>query len=48
MNKKELNISNELIQNMSIEDISELKVEMDDLFTTLDNILQTCDKALNT
>lgn len=48
MNKKELNISNELIQNMSIEDISELKVEMDDLLTKLDNILETCDKSLNT
>lgn len=47
MPNKKLEISDELLQNLSIEQIAELKIEIDDLLTKLDNILDTCDVALN-
>lgn len=42
-----LNISQEMLDNLSMEEIADLKVEVDDLLKRLDNILETCDTALN-
>lgn len=47
MQNKKLEISDELLQNLSIDEIAELKVEVDDLLSKLDNILDTCSVALN-
>lgn len=47
MDKNMLNISEEIIQNLSVEELVELKIEVDDLLSKLDNILETCDIALN-
>jgi hypothetical protein len=47
MQKEKLEISDELLQNLSIDEIAELKVEVDDLLSKIDNILNTCNVALN-
>lgn len=47
MQKEKLEISDELLQNLSIDEIAELKIEVDDLLSKIDNILNTCNVALN-
>ena len=47
MEEKVLNISDEVLQNLSIDEIADLKVEVDDLLSELDNVVDTCDAALN-
>ena len=47
MDKNMLNISEELLKNLSVEEIAELKIEVEDLLNKLDNILETCNEALN-
>ena len=47
MEENKLEITEEMLENLSIEDIAELKVEVDDLVRRLDNILETCNEALN-
>ena len=47
MTLEKLEISDELLQNMSIDEIAELKIEVDDLLSKIDNILNTCNVALN-
>lgn len=47
MKKNRLNISDKLLQNLSIDEIVELKLEVDDLLNKLDNILEICNIALN-
>ncbi len=47
MEENKLNISEETLQNLTIDEIAELKVEVEDLLGKLDNILETCDEALN-
>ncbi len=45
--KKITKKSDKLLENLSIDEIAELKVEIDDLINQLDNILETCNIALN-
>lgn len=47
MEEKTLNISDELLDNLSIDDIAELKVEVDDMVNELDNIIEACNETLN-
>lgn len=47
MQEEKLKISDELLQNLSIDEIAELKVEVDELLIKIDNILNTCNVALN-
>ena len=47
MEKSRLEISDELLQNMSVDQLTELKVEIEDLLIRLDNILEDCDEVLN-
>ncbi len=42
-----LEISDKLLDSLSIEEIVELKIEIDDLLNKLDNIVDTCDIALS-
>lgn len=44
MEKKKLEISDELLQSLSIDEIAELKVEVDDLLSKLDSILENCNE----
>lgn len=41
---KMLNISQEMLDNLSIEEIADLKVEVDDLLKRLDDILEDCEE----
>ena len=45
MNEK-LNISEDLLEHLSIEEITDLKIEVEDLLNKIDNILETCDETL--
>ena len=47
MEENMLNISNEQLEKLSIEELADLKVEVDDLMNKIDNILATCEEALN-
>lgn len=47
MEEKTLKISNELLDNLSLDDIAELKVEIDDMVNELDDIIETCNEVLN-
>lgn len=47
MNENSLKISDELIENLSLEEIAELKIEMDDLFSKLDYMIECCDETLD-
>lgn len=44
---EKLNISDELLENLSIEQIAELKIEVDDLLHRINNLLEECDNELN-
>ena len=46
MEENFFNIPDELIENLSVDQIAELKVEVDDLLIKLDNILETCNESL--
>ena len=47
MEDKVMNISDELLQNISIEELVDLKFEVDELIGKFDSILETCNEALN-
>ena len=47
MEEKTLNISEEVLNNLSVEQLAELIVEVDDLICGLENIIEACDEALN-
>ena len=40
-------ISDELIESLSIDDLADLKVEVDNIVSELDNIIEDCNTALN-
>ncbi len=46
MDKTGLDISNELLQDLSIEELADLKVEVDNLSYRLDNIIEKCEETL--
>ncbi len=47
MEENMLNISKEQLEELSIEELADLKVEVDDLMNRIDNILATCEETLN-
>ena len=47
MEKGKLELSDELLKNMSVDQLAELKVEVEDLLVKLDNILEDCNEVLN-
>ena len=47
MEENMLNISKEQLEKLSIEELADLKVEVDDLMNKIDNIWATCEEALN-
>jgi hypothetical protein len=42
-----LNISQEMLDSLSVEEIADLKVEVDDLLKRLDDILEDCNEEVN-
>lgn len=47
MDKKRLDVSEELLQNLPLEDFVELKIEVDGLINKIDDILEICETSLN-
>lgn len=47
MEDEKLNISQEVLENLPIEELADLKVEVDDLVSKTDEIIEICDEALN-
>lgn len=41
------NFSKEMLENLSIDELADLKIEADDLANDFENIIQKCDQALN-
>lgn len=42
-----LNISQKMLDSLSVEEIADLKVEVDDLLKRLDDILEDCNEEVN-
>lgn len=47
MEEKTLEISKELLDNLSVEQLVDLKFEVDELLEEMDNLIEECDEALN-
>ena len=47
MEDEKLEISQEVLENLTMEELAELKVEVDDLVEKTDEIIEICDEALN-
>ena len=47
MTKKKLELSDEALQNFTIDEIIELKIELDELSAKLNSILDLCDNTLS-
>ena len=47
MEENKFNISDELLEKLSVEKLVDLKIEVDELSRKLEDILETCDEALN-
>lgn len=47
MENENLNISKEMLDNLSVEELADLKVEVDDLVAEADSIIELCDETLN-
>ena len=47
MEDKTLNLSKEMLKELSIEQLTDLKVEVDDLLEEIDNIIKKCDDTLD-
>lgn len=44
---EKLNISDELLQSLSIDQLAELKIEMDSLLERINSLLEDCNNELN-
>lgn len=42
-----LDISDEVLKSLSIEQLADLKVEVDELLERIDNLIEDCDEVLN-
>jgi hypothetical protein len=47
MDKGRLDISDELLENLSVEELVDLKIEVEGLLSEIDSIIETCDEAIN-
>ena len=47
MEDKTLNLSKEMLKELSIEQLTDLKVEVDDLLEEIDNLIKKCDDTLD-
>lgn len=42
-----INITDEELENLSLEELADLKIELDELSSRVDDMLKTCDDILN-
>lgn len=42
-----INITDEELENLSLEELADLKIELDELSSRVDEMLKTCDDILN-
>lgn len=42
-----INITDEELEKLSLEELADLKIELDDLSSRVDDMLKTCDDILN-
>lgn len=47
MDNEKIDVSKDILEKDTIEKLAELKVEVDDLSTRLDNIIENCDDIIN-
>ena len=47
MEENELKISDEMLENISLENLADLKVEVDELINDLSDIVNDCNVAMN-
>lgn len=47
MEDEKITISDELLENVSVDNLIDLKVEVDELVSELDDIIENCNYALN-
>ncbi|MCR5146555.1 MAG: hypothetical protein K6B70_04340 [Clostridia bacterium] len=47
MEENGLKISDEILQNISVEDLADLKVEVDELVNDLQDLVDECNEAIN-
>ena len=47
MQDEELELSEELLNDLSVDEISELKVEVDDILNTIEGTLDNCNESSN-
>ena len=47
MEEGTLNVSKELLDNLSVDQLIDLKEEVDDLVSELDEVIEDCNSALN-
>ncbi len=47
MENEILNISDELLDNISVDNLTDLKIEVDEINAKLDDIISRCNSALN-
>ncbi len=47
MDNEKLKISDELLDNLSVDNLIDLKVEVDDMVSEIDRLIEKCDATLN-
>ena len=47
MNNDEIKISDEVLKNISVEELVDLKIEIDDIIAKFNNIEEMCDETIN-
>ena len=47
MENEKLSISQEVLDNLSVEQLADLKVEIDDLMAEADSIIELCEETIN-
>ncbi len=47
MDNEKLNISDELLDNLSVDNLVDLKIEVDDMVSKIDRLIEKCDTTLN-
>ena len=47
MDNEKLNISQEMLDNLSVEELAELKIEVEELLVELDDMIEKCNSTLN-
>ncbi len=46
MEENNLNLSDEVLENLSVEEIAKLKIEIDELVGKMDHVIESCDETL--